>query len=283
MAKRKAKKQTKGKPSKRGFPWFLWLAIGLGIITIAAVVFVFTRTSPTSGPAISTYSGEPRAAIVDQLYNLRANQTFIERTTQKLKDYGFDEVDVYQGDDVTVDFYRQLPTYGYKLIIFRVHSGLLIGKESVADKTWMFTSELYSRTRYFFEQLRGQVAHATTDVDIPSVFAISAKFITDGMAEQFADTVIIMMGCAGFNSEDLAQAFIQNGASAYMAWDASVDLSYVDDTTIALVDKLVLKELTIAEAVAETMKEKGPDPGNRAVLKYYPQASANKTLRQLIE
>ena len=253
----------------------------MGIVAIVA--FAFTRTSPTSGPAISTYSGEPRAAIVDQLYNLRANQVFIEDTTQKLKDYGFDEVDVYRGDDVTVDFYRQLPTYGYQLIIFRVHSGLLIGRESVADKTWMFTSELYSRTRYFFEQLRGQVAHATTDVDIPSVFAISAKFITDGMAERFTNTVIIMMGCSGFNSDDLAQAFIQNGASAYMGWDASVDLSYVDDTTMALVDKLSLEELTMAEAVTETMKEKGPDPNNRAVLKYYPQASANKTLRQLIE
>ena len=282
MAKRKTKKQAKGKSFKRGFPWLLWLAIGLGIVAVAVAAFVFARTPPASGPAILTNSGELKAAIVDQLYNIRENPAFIEYTTQELKDYGF-EVDVYQGDDVTVDLYRKLPTYGYKLIIFRVHSGLLIHEEDVGNRTWLFTSEPYSRTRHFFEQLGGQVTSAKTSEDAPSVFAVGAKFITQVMEEQFADTAIIMMGCAGFNSEDLAQAFSQKGASTYMAWDASVGLSYVDDATTGLVEKLIFKELTIAEAVAETMKEKGLDPVGNAVLKYYPQASASKTLRQLIE
>ena len=127
------------------------------------------------------------------------------------------------------------------------------------------------------------MTRTTTDVDNPPTFAVGAKFITQSMEEQFANTAIVIMGCAGFSSEDLAQAFIQNGASTYMAWDASVGLSYVDDTTMALVEKLIVKELAIAEAVIETMEEKGPDPSNNAVLRYYPQASANKTLRQLIE
>ena len=278
MAKRKTKKQAKGKPRFGRFPWFLWLAIGLGII--AVVAFVLTR--PESESVIFPHTDGLRAAIVDQLYSRQPNQAFIEQTTQELKDYGF-EVDVYQGDDVTVDLYRQLPSYGYKLIIFRVHSGLLVGEEDVTDITWLFTSEPYSRMRYFFQQLRGQVTHATIREDAPEVFAISAKFITNGMENQFTNTVIIMMGCAGFYSEDLAQAFIQEGASTYMAWNVSVGLSYVDDATTALVEKLCLKELTIAEAVAETMKEKGPDPSFGAVLQYYPPASANKTLRQLIE
>ncbi len=280
MAKRKTKKQAKGKPRFKGFPWFLWLAIGLGIVAIAT--FALACTPPTSEPVNSTQSDELKAAIIDQLYNIRENQAFIDDITQELTDYGF-EVDVYQGDDVTVDLYRQLPTYGYKLIIFRVHSGLLEGREAVADRTWLFTSEPYSRTRYFFEQLRGQVTHATPYEDTPSVFAVGAKFITQGMEGQFANTAIIMMGCAAFTSEDLAQAFIQKGASTYMAWDASIGLSYVDDATTALVEKLCFKELAIAEAVAETMKEMGIDPVGNAVLKYYPQTSANKTLRQLIE
>ncbi len=280
MAKRKTKKQAKGRPQKWGFSWFLWLAIGLGIIAVVALVFA--RASPASGPAILTNSGELKAAIVDQLYSIRENPAFIDDITRELKDYGF-EVDVYQGDDVTVDLYRKLPTYGYKLIIFRVHSGLLIHEEDAGNRTWLFTSEPYSRTRYFFQQLRGQVTSARTSEDAPGVFAVGAKFITQVMEEQFADTAIIVMGCAGFNFEDLAQAFIQKGASTYTAWDASVGLRYVDDATTALVEKLISKELTVAEAVAETMKEKGLDPVGNAVLKYYPQASAGKTLRQLIE
>ena len=259
MAKHKAKKQAKGKPLKWGFPWSLWLAIGVGIV--AVVIFAFVRTSPASEPASSTHSDEPKAAIIDQLYNLQSNQVFIERTTEQLKDYGF-KVDVYQGDDVTVDFYRKLPTYGYRLIIFRVHSGLLIGRESVANQTWLFTSEPYSRMRYFFQQMRGQVTNAMTNLGTPLVFAVGAKFITQGL-EKFTNTAIIMMGCAALESEDLAQAFIRKGASTYMAWDATVGLNYVDDATATLMEKLFLEELTIANAVAETMEEKGPDQTTR--------------------
>jgi len=285
LAKRKTKKQvkSKGKPLKRGFPWFGWLAVGLGTIAIfAIIIFVVTRPSSTSEPASAVDSSNLRAAIVDQLQSVHPNQLFISDITQKLRDYGF-QVDIYKGDDVTVDLYRKLPSYGYEMIIFRVHSGLLVGSESVAKKIWMFTSEPYSRTRYLFRQLNNQVANAATQEDNVPVFAVSAKFITQGTEGQFADTAIIMMGCAGFESDNLAQAFIQKGASTYLAWDASVGLSYVDDATATLIENLCTNKMTIVDAVADTMNKKGPDPGNNALLHYYPQASANKTLSQLIE
>jgi len=225
---------------------------------------------------------ESKAAIIDQLYNLQPNEAFIEQTTQYLEDYGF-EVDLYQGDAVTVDLYRKLPTYGYKLIIFRVHSGLLGVDPKVVNRTWLFTAEPYSKTRHVTEQLTDQVTYAKTRDDAPWIFAISAKFITQSMEEQFANTAIIMMGCDCFHFKDLAEAFIEQGASAYIAWDVSVLLGYVDDATTTLIEKLCSEELTIVAAVAQTMDEKGPDPDYGAVLKYYPPASANKTLRRVIE
>jgi len=280
LAKPKTKVKLKGKPRFWGFPLFLGLVIGVGIIAVVTLVFV--RTLPASEPAGPTHSNELKAAIVDQLHDLQPNQFFIEQATKELNDFGF-EVDVYQGDDATVELYRKLPAYGYKLIIFRAHSGLLIGRESVTNQTWLFTSEPYSRMRYFFQQIRGQVTRVTTSVDTSPVFAVGAKFITHGTEEKFTNTVIIMMGCAASRYTDLAQAFIQNGASTYMAWDASIGLNYVDDTTLTLVEKLCSDELTIAEAVAATMEQEGPDPNNNAVLKYYPTSSADKAIRQLIE
>ena len=83
--------------------------------------------------------------------------------------------------------------------------------------------------------------------------------------------------------EDMAQAFIQKGASTYIAWDASVMLDYVDGATYVLIDKLCSDELTVKEAVAQTMAEKGSDPRYGSVLKHYPRQSASKTLSQLIE
>jgi len=282
LAKSKTKKQTKdkGKPRFRGFPWFWWLAIGLGIVAI--IVFGVTRTSPRSEPASAIDSTELRAAIVDQLHTLYPNPALIADIKRELGAYGF-AVDLYQGDNVTVDLYHKLPSYGYEMIVFRVHSGRLIGQEDVADKIWMFTGEPYSRTRHLLRQLNDQVANATTQEDVPLVFAVSAEFIADGTEGQFSNTVIIMMGCAGFESDDLAQAFVQKGASAYLAWDASVGLGYVDEATAALVENLASRELTVAEAVAETMREKGTDPTNNALLKYYPGTSAHRTLKQLVE
>jgi hypothetical protein len=103
------------------------------------------------------------------------------------------------------------------------------------------------------------------------------------MKGQFDNTVVIMMGCHCLCLTDLAQAFIDKGASSYLAWDGLVGLDYVDDATITLIEKLCSEELTIEAAVDETMAEKGPDPNYGAVLKYYPSQSGNETLEQLIE
>ncbi|MFC1903017.1 hypothetical protein ACFLX4_03010 [Chloroflexota bacterium] len=223
----------------------------------------------------------PRAAIINQLSIRYPNQAFIEEITQYLEDCGY-AVDTFQGEAVTVDLYRKLPQRQYKLILFRVHSGLLGVDPKVTEKTWLFTAEPYSELKYVTEQLTDQITYAKTREEYPWLFAVSAKFITDSLDGEFDNTVIIMMGCDGLNFDDLAQAFVDRGASAYVAWDSSVGINYVDGATTALIEQLCSKELTLRAAVTETMKEKGPDPKYGAALKYYPPASAEKTLKQLI-
>ncbi len=277
MAKLKAKKQIKGKLPKWRLPWFVWLAIALGIVAVV----IFVRSSPSNKPAGSSYPSELRAAIVDQLYSLQPNEAFINEITKELEDYGL-EVDLYQGDEVTVDFYRQLPGYGYELIIFRAHSGLLRGKGERIERTCLFTNERYSETRHVAEQLSDQLAKARIDEYHPWVFGIGDEFVTQSMEGEFDNTVIIMMGCSCLYLDDLSQGFVEKGASAYLAWNGTVDLSYVDDAALSLVRNLCTEELTVREAVAETMAEKGPDPHYGAVLKYYPPQSGDRVVRGLI-
>lgn len=255
--------------------WRHYIVLVVLILALSGLILFGACSAPS--PELET-----KAAIIDHLYTLQPNPAFIQQTTKELEEFGF-EVDVYQADEVTVDLYRKLPTYGYKLIIFRVHSGLLGVDPKVTNRTWLFTAEPYSKTRHVTEQLTDQVTYAKAYDESPWVFAISAKFVTQSMKGQFNNTAIIMMGCDCFHFKDLALAFIQRGASTYIAWDVSVLLDYVDDATIALIEKLCSEEFTVREAVAETMKEKGPDPEHGAVLKYYPPASAGKTLGQLIE
>jgi len=234
-----------------------------------------------SGCSAPSPNHEARAAIVDQLHTLQPNQAFIKEVTQELEDYGF-AVDVYQGDEVSVDLYRQLPSYGYKLIIFRAHSGLLGSQGEVTYRTCLFTNEPYSKTRHVKEQLADQLAMARIDENYSWVFGIGAKFVTQSMEGRFPDTVIIMMGCSCLYLDDLAQAFIQKGASTYMGWDMSVRLDYVDEATPILVTNLCSNGMMVKEALDKTMAHVGPDPDYHAHLKYYPRGSGNKAIRALI-
>ena len=251
------------------------------LVTVIAISLLFSLSctqpaNPTEHPPEAAI----KAAIIDQLYSLQPNKAFMSKVTQELEAYGF-EVDVYQADDVTVALYQSLPGLGYKLILFRAHSGLLSGEEGVINKTCLFTNEPYSETRYVQEQLRDQLAKGRIDKDHPFVFTMRDKFVTQAMDGAFNNTVIIMMGCSCLFLDDLAQAFIAKGASSYMGWDATVDLGYVDGATPYLLQQLCQENLTVKDAVKNTMSAKGRDPKYGAVLKYYPQESGDTTLKQL--
>ena len=229
-----------------------------------------------------------KAAIVDQLYTLEPNQAFIDKATGDLENSGF-QVDIYRGDQITVDFYRSLPTLGYKLIIFRSHSGLqtgtlhLEGGDQPVHRTYLFTNEPYSTTAHVGDQLSDRLAKARIDDSHPWVFGISADFVRRSMQGNFDHTFVIMMGCSTLDIDDLAQSFVERGASAYTGWDASVGLDYVDNVTLTLLEKLFSHEVSVQAAVTDTMQEKTTDPNWGAKLKYYPDPSGTKTLTDLLK
>lgn len=235
----------------------------------------------------SANNAEPglKAAIVDQLYVLEPNQDFIDQVKAHLEAVGF-EVDIYQGEQVSVNFYRQLPKHQYKLIIFRAHSGLMQRQEDsqvmVKEETYLFTGEAYSKTKYVREQLTDQMLPARMTEDYPLVFAINSKFLLTSAAGRFQDTAVIMMGCGTTYLNDMAGAFVLKGASTYIGWDSGVGIGYVDKATLVLLQNLCIEELTVEEAIAETMVQEGADPSTGARLRYYPTESGDQTIKQLI-
>lgn len=224
----------------------------------------------------------PRAAIIDQLESLYPNEEFIEETTLLLEAAGM-EVDVFSGDKVTIDFYRDIATMGYKFLVFRVHSGLLNGSAEKEQLTWLFTNETYDVNTHVIEQLLNRVSRARTSLEAPAHFAVSSKFVADSMNGDFNGAVIVMMGCDSMHLPDMADAFISKGACCCIGWHRSVTLDYVDDATPFLVESLVVNDVPIVEALLETMQVKGPHPELGAILKYYPEISGNQTLGQLFE
>lgn len=222
---------------------------------------------------LASESHELKAAIIDQLAAYYPNQAFIDEATEILEENGF-KVDVWSGKNVTASLYRELPQYGYKLILFRAHLGIahLVGESEVISlkTTSLFTDENYSTTRYVTAQLSGSIMEGQMSEDIPTVFAVNPQFITDNMKGEFDNTAILMMGCASYYIDDMAKAFIQKGASAYLGWNATVTLDYLEDAVINLVNQLYVGRLNLEEATAKTMAEVGSDPHYGARLAYYP-------------
>ena len=255
-------------------------------ILLALLVLVVPGLTSCGGYSAASSDSEAKAAIIDQLYCLDPNQALINETTDILEAYGF-EVDVWQGEEVTVNLYRELPKYGYKLIIFRAHSGIMyyLGEGQVITKetTYLFTGEAYTTTDHIKEQLAERVQNAQMTEDYPLVFAINSRFIAASMDGRFDNTAIIMTGCSTTYLDDMAAAFTAKGASVYLGWNVSVGLDYVDGAALNLIDNLCIKDMTIESAVKQTMAEAGVDPYYLACLNYYPPENGNQTIKELIK
>jgi len=152
----------------------------------------------------------------------------------------------------------------------------------VKEETYLFTGETYNQTKYVQEQLTDHILPARMVEDYPLVFAVNSKFLLSSMSGRFEDTAIIMMGCGTTYLDDMAKAFVLKGAATYMGWDSGIGIGYVDKATLLLVKNLCIENLTVDEAVAETMAQEGADPSTGARLRYYPPESGNQTIQELI-
>jgi hypothetical protein len=212
-----------------------------------------------------------RAAVVDQLSLTAPNQTFVQEATATLQSGGF-TVDYFSGEKITVEFYRNLPVAKYGIIVLRTHSALGDGPNPPLA---LFTSELYSENKYVSEQLYdqlGRVVFLPHNPGDPIYFGIRAGFVSGCMDGTFENTIIIAMGCNGLTHNDMAKAFTNRGAKAYIGWTGSVQASLTDAATAYLLRHLVAEKQTVSQAISNTMKDIGPDLPWPFVslLTYYP-------------
>jgi hypothetical protein len=243
------------------------------IVFLAYIAYTFSSHPPEQ--RISPASSRPRATIVDHLSLTFPNQTFKRRVTDMLEQAGY-TVDYYPGEEVTVELYRNLPTYGYSIIVLRVHSAADVcsGQKIVS----FFTSELYSENEYVFEQLTQQVGNIGYYNGSTAYFGISQHFIRLSMNGQFQDAIVIAMGCDSLKYVYMAQAFNTKGAKVYIGWTNSVSASRTDHATTFLLQQLVEDKQTIDQAVENTIKEVGRDTVQSSRLMYSPSHAGNQTI-----
>ena len=250
----------------------------LAVFFVSLVLVACSSLQQPNQTVTSTVSNTLRAAIVDHLSTSHPNEAFVKECSDILKESGY-AVDYYKGEEVTVEFYRNLPALEYDLIVFRVHSAYIHKYLSLS----MFTSEPYSKERYVQEQMRNRVARGFIEPyhsGDPDYLVITDKFVRYSMQGSFKNTIIIMMGCTGIK-KCMASAFLEKGAKAYIGWNGLVSAGHTDAATTRLLRNLLLEGKTIAQSVAQTMKEVGHDAQYKSMLLFWPIEAENIKVQTL--
>jgi hypothetical protein len=240
--------------------------IAAAIISILILTGAFLYLYPHS-------PSPPKAAIIDQLSSSQLsemsryeNETFVE-AAKNLLYKRFPEVDYYS-DNATLEQYRLLPSLGYKLIIWRVHSAL-----DPDHYVAISTSEKYVQgkyAQYSDEQLK--LCNITGDPIL--YFAITPDFIKECMNGRFDDTVIILMSCNGLNETyyKTAETFIGKGVKMLISWDGWVGPSDNDNAIALLLQYLIDENNTIDKAVSKVPLSYSSF--GISELDYYPKTSS---------
>jgi hypothetical protein len=248
------------------------------LIVVFSSYFTYNFLNQPQNQTTNPTSSQLKAAIIDQLSLTIPNQTFIQTATNTLKQAGY-TVDYYPGEKITVEFYRNLPTHGYSIIILRVHS--TISRPGTPQATFLFSSEPYTQTKYVYEQLADRVVRVAFVDEGPFYFGISPLFTSNSMQGKFKNTIIIMMGCGGLEYTSMAQAFIEKGAKVYISWNSSISASHTDQATIRLLQHLITEKQTINQTIENTMKEVGPDSAYNSTLSYHPLEAGEQTIENV--
>lgn len=260
----------------------------IGFLSAVVVVFVviITGTMQENIPENETYSydGPPRAAIIDQLHYDIPSKYFQDQALEYLETAGY-EVEIFTTEQLTVDFYKKLPTMNYELIVFRSHA---IGNNALdpldKEKVSLFTGEKYRDDKYISEQLAGQISkgapYMSSAVDLSAnlpemsnsnqtsleivlplelvdesnpYFLIGSKYVDEVMEGKFPNSLVILGGCSTLSKPTLADSFINRGASSVIGWDDLVGSVNNDQTMLAFLESYLIDEMEIQDAVEDAM------------------------------
>jgi len=213
---------------------------------------------------------QPRqlAAIIDQLHDSIPNKPAQQKALKYLENAGYD-VDLYTTKDITVDFYKKLPSMNYKFIYIRTHSVEVV---ELQNSTLLFTGEKYDVNKYIMEQLSGQIHRGVpiyeqllademikNDQSLPdkTYFMIGSKFMDELATGEFPQSVIIIGGCESLRTKDMAISLMSRGASEVIGWDRTILTTENDHVMLALLEEVLINKIGFYDAVPLVMQKFG--------------------------
>ncbi|MDM8532992.1 hypothetical protein QUF63_17660 [Anaerolineales bacterium HSG25] len=210
------------------------------------------------------------AVIIDQLSHHYPNPAFVQTATLLLEAAGY-TVNYIPADEVTVNFYRDLPMRGDDFLLLRVHGtavtvdkkGELIEENFVS----LATGEPESTTAHPQELRQKWLGRFRSDDPTEPIRLIAMEgFFKNAMRGQFDDSIIVLMGCDGLRVPGTADFFIERGAQAVVGWSDNVGADHMDKAIAYLLEQHLVENQPIEVAVNSTHAEIGADPYFKAEL-----------------
>lgn len=245
-------------------------------VIILGIIIAVIRVCPPGG-CLSSPPVDSKVLIVDQLAVDAQNKTFNTNVESIFKAAGV-SYDVVNGTEVTVNFYRDLPSMGYGLILVRSHSGLLFPRDP-KNPIYLFTGELYSQQKYQQEQLDGSLSGCAVTASSPAYFCIAPTFVTRHMNGTFQGTVLLLNGCDTLINYNLANAFLLRGAFGFTGLDEYVSAEHMDTAMNRFLEDFVTHGMTLAQSVQDVVEKIGPDPYYHSNFRFYPESGHREALR----
>jgi len=255
--------------------------LGVSTLLLALLTFTFIFAFPSSpahkivtavlggsdcSTSTTSISNAPlgmRIALVDQLGSQYPNPGFVENVTLSARKAGY-SLDYISPNSASIDFFINLPTYHYNLIILRTH-GVAVGSPAIA------TSDTYSQYNRINDQLLDRLGAIESNGTL--LFTLNPGFVSYVMCGKFPNTIILAMTCGLLTSSTYPQAFIGKGAGAVIGWNGAVTVSHTD-----LVFESLITELLTGNGVDRSLQVAterwGPDPLTGAQLLSYPNSTS---------
>ena len=242
------------------------LIFGIASIGIGVTFITLNIQNEISQNEIMTYDGNQRAVIIDQLYGEYPNEVFHKLATEYLEKGGY-KVDIITTDDVTVDFFKKLPSMNYEYIIYRGHS-LADGNVKKISSATLFTGEKHDYHKYIKEQFQGFVSTGVPylfsdikemggfeNLQNQTYFVIGSELINELTIGTFPDSTIILAGCQTAEEEDLANAFLNKGASEVIGWSGLIELKDNDMIVLQLLNETLVNDVEMKDVVKAVNEE----------------------------
>ena len=260
------------------------IAVGIGVVValLASINFQVDSTEPEI--LNSTGQGISKAIIIDQLSHDYPNEEFDQNATKFLKDAGYDQVDLVLYDDITVDFYKKLPSMNYKFIVARTHA--LAIKETGKTSVWMFTGENYTESKYIQEQLYGQVsrgvpflvssaeAQGFAEASQKRLFILGNKFVDEEMEGKFPGSTIVLGGCDTMSYPHMARSLVERGASSIIGWHGLIGVGDNDEAMLMVLEEILVNEKDPDDAVDFVMKSFEGISHQSSTLRHYSSGAS---------